>query len=182
MNRFHGSTHIISLLIESTRTGSKVPGMSNDKRPDTRIIDGGRRRDWRGQLVNVPISRASTILLRFGCEEYEGRIAASARERRFLDSRERRRIGRFWEALTEIEPGAAGTALTSSGPAAVTAALTAVLSAGDDLLMVDSVYGPTRRYCDEIIGRCGISVRYYDPLATPEQVEALLQPGPRLSS
>jgi cystathionine beta-lyase len=68
------------------------------------------------------------------------------------------------EALTELEPGAAGTMLYSSGLAAVTAALLTVLSAGDELLMVDNVYGPTRRFCDGLLKRCGVSTRYYDPL------------------
>ncbi len=68
------------------------------------------------------------------------------------------------EALTELEPGAAGTALFSSGLAAITAALLCVLSAGDELLVTDSVYGPTRKFCDTILKRFGVATRYYDPL------------------
>ena len=63
-----------------------------------------------------------------------------------------------------LEPGAAGTALYSSGLAAVTAALTAVLSAGDELLVTDAAYGPTRKYCDTILKRFGVATTYYDPL------------------
>jgi cystathionine beta-lyase len=66
--------------------------------------------------------------------------------------------------LTELEPGASGTMLYSSGLAAVTAALLTVLSAGDELLMADNVYGPTRRFCDGMLARYGIATRYYDPL------------------
>ena len=33
-----------------------------DKRPSTKLVEGGRRKDWRGRLVNVPIERASTVL------------------------------------------------------------------------------------------------------------------------
>ena len=68
------------------------------------------------------------------------------------------------EALTELEPGAAGTALYSSGLAAVTAPLLTLLSAGDELLAPDNVYGPTRRFCDTFLKRYGIATRYYDPL------------------
>ena len=68
------------------------------------------------------------------------------------------------EALTELEPGAAGTVLYSSGLAAITGALTSVLSSGDELLVTDSVYGPTRKFCDTILKRYGIATRYYDPL------------------
>ena len=48
------------------------------------------------------------------------------------------------EALTELEPGAEGTLLYPSGVAAIAAALLAVLEPGDELLMVDSAYEPTR--------------------------------------
>ena len=40
-----------------------------------------------------------------------------------------------------------------------------VLSAGDELLMVDSAYLPTRKFCDGTLKRFGIATRYYDPLA-----------------
>jgi cystathionine beta-lyase len=68
------------------------------------------------------------------------------------------------EALTELEPGAAMTALYPSGAAAVSAALLAVLKAGDELLMVDSCYGPTRAFCDSFLRRFGVSTTYYDPM------------------
>jgi cystathionine beta-lyase len=42
----------------------------------------------------------------------------------------------------------------------VTAALMSVLQAGDELLMTDSVYGPTRRFCDSLLARYGVSTRY----------------------
>jgi cystathionine beta-lyase len=78
------------------------------------------------------------------------------------------------EALTELEPGAAGTALTESGLAAVTAALCAVLKTDDELLMVDSVYGPTRRFCDDVLTRFGVTTRYYDPLSSADGLERLV--------
>ena len=28
----------------------------------TELVEGGRRKEWRGRLVNVPVERASTIL------------------------------------------------------------------------------------------------------------------------
>ena len=68
------------------------------------------------------------------------------------------------EALTELEPGAAGTALYSSGLSAITTALLAVLSPGDELFVPDSVYWPTRRFCDTFLTRFGVTTRYYDPL------------------
>ena len=60
--------------------------------------------------------------------------------------------------------GAAGTVLYSSGLAAITAPLLAVLRPGDELLVPDNVYGPTRRFCDTFLKRYGVGTRYYDPL------------------
>lgn len=133
-----------------------------DKRPDTRLVQGGRRREWRGRLVNPPIHRASTILFDSVAEM---RAAAPAFGEHYYGLHGTPTQWALAEALTEMEPGAAGTMLYSSGLAAVTAALLSVLSAGDELLMADSVYGPTRRFCDGLLRRYGVTTHYYDPLA-----------------
>ena len=127
----------------------------------TRLIEGGRRKEWRGRLVNPPIERASTILFddvaqlrdaRPGIGNYNYGLQGAATQWALA------------EALTQLEPGAVGTALYSSGLAAVTTPLLAMLSPGDELLAPDSVYGPTRRFCDTFLRRYGVSTRYYDPL------------------
>jgi cystathionine beta-lyase len=133
----------------------------NDKKPQTTVVDGGRRKEWRGRLVNPPVERASTILFD-SVAQMKGSKPALGEYRYGLQG-----TATHWalsEALTLLEPGAAGTALYSSGLAAVTAALTAVLSAGDDLLVTDAAYGPTRKYCDTILKRFGVATTYYDPL------------------
>jgi cystathionine beta-lyase len=132
------------------------------KRPATILVEGGRRKSWRGRLVNVPVERASTILFD-SVAELTGSSPALGEYRYGLQG-----TATHWalsEALTELEPGAAGTALCSSGLAAITGALLAVLSSGDELLVTDSVYGPTRKFCETILKRFGVATRYYDPLA-----------------
>lgn len=128
----------------------------------TRIVHGGRRKEWRGAAVNPPVWRASTIL-------YDDVAEMRARQH---DTHHQFYYGRRgtptqWslaDALTEMEPGAAGTLLYPSGVAAVTTALLTVLKPGDELLMVDSAYEPTRAFCDGLLKRHGITTRYYDPL------------------
>ncbi|MBU2190360.1 MAG: cystathionine beta-lyase, partial [Alphaproteobacteria bacterium] len=66
------------------------------------------------------------------------------------------------EAVNALE-GSAGTILVPSGLAAVTTPLLAFLSAGDHVLIVDSVYHPTRRFADGMLKRLGVEVAYYDP-------------------
>ena len=132
-----------------------------EKRPLTKLVEGGRRREWRRRLVNPPVERASTILFDSSAE-LKGSAPRLGEYRYGLQG-----TATQWalsEALTELEPGAAGTALYSSGLAAITTALLTVLSPGDELLVTDSVYGPTRKFCDTILKRFGINVRYYDPL------------------
>src|SRR5438270_2563195 len=127
----------------------------------TGLVHGGRRKEWRGRLVNVPIERASTILFD-NVDELQKARPGLGRWNYGLQG-----TATHWalsEALTQLEPGAAGTALYSSGLAAITGALTAVLSSGDELLVVDSAYGPTRKFCDSILKRFGVAVRNFDPL------------------
>ena len=131
----------------------------------TRLVRGGRRREWRGKLVNVPVERASSILFdnvaelrvsRPGHGQYRYGLQGTAT---------------YWalaEALTELEPGAAGTVLYPSGLGAITGPLLALLSSGDELLVPDNVYGPTRKFCDGALRRYGIAARYYDPLIGTE--------------
>jgi cystathionine beta-lyase len=140
--------------------------------PDTKLVQAGRRKEWLRGMVNVPVSRTSTVLfesieqMHAGYPPEDGRLSYG-----------RNGTWTQWslaEALTELEPGAAGTRLFPSGSAAVSIALTSVLSPGDELLMVDSAYAPTRLFCDRELKRLGIGTRYYDPLATPEELAALL--------
>jgi cystathionine beta-lyase len=137
--------------------------MSNKQ--STRLVEGGRRRSWRGKLVNVPIERASTILFD-DVADMRASPAGLGTYRYGLQG-----TATHWalaEALTELEPGAEGTALYSSGLAALTTALLAVLGPGDELLVPDNVYGPTRKFCDAFLKRYGVATRYYDPLTVPE--------------
>ena len=149
-----------------------------DKRPSTKLVEGGRRRDWRGRLVNVPIERASTVLFD-SVAELRGSKPGLGAYRYGLQG-----TATHWalsDALTELEPGAEGTALFSSGLAAITTALLAVLSPGDELLVPDSIYGPTRKFCDTTLKHFGVTTRYYDPLVIPEigrETKAILLESP----
>jgi cystathionine beta-lyase len=135
----------------------------NDRahRPGTKLVEGGRRKEWRGRLVNPPVERASTILFdtvaelhgsRPGHGSYRYGLQGTATQWALAD------------ALTALEPGAAGTALYCSGLAAITVPLLTILSTGNELLVPDNVYGPTRRFCDTFLKRYGVATRYYDPL------------------
>jgi cystathionine beta-lyase len=153
-----------------------------NRRKPTILVEGGRRRDWRRRLVNPPVERASTILFDT-VADLEGSRPGLGTYRYGLQG-----TATQWalaEALTELEPGAAGTALYSSGLAAITTPLLAVLRPGDELLVVDSVYGPTRKFCETFLKCYGITTTYYDPLIGPgiadlvgEKTRAILLESP----
>lgn len=150
--------------------------MSNgNKRSSTLVVEAGRRKEWRRQLVNPPVERASTLLFNSVAE------LEATRPRLGTYNYGLQGTATHWAlsgALTELEPGAAGTALYSSGLAAITGALLSILSAGDELLVTDSVYGPTRKFCETILKRFGVATRYYDPLIG-EGIASLIGDGTR---
>lgn len=131
-------------------------------RPETRLVRAGRRREWTQGLVNPAVWRASTIL--FDNVADLRAAVAHADERLYYGRRGTPTQWALAEALTALEPGAEGTVLFPSGVAAITGALLAVLNPGDELLMVDSAYEPTRAICRGLLKRFGIATRFYDPL------------------
>lgn len=151
--------------------------MSEESRPATTVVQGGRRPEWTGPVVNAPVWRASTILYPDTAALKEG-VKTNADGHWFYGRRGTPTQWSLADALTELEPGAEGTMLYPSGAAAVSCALLAVLKPGDHLLMVDSAYDPTRRLCDAYLQPRGIATTYYDPLIGGG-IEALIQPNTR---
>jgi cystathionine beta-lyase len=139
--------------------------MSNDSehQPATRVVTAGRRPEWTAGIVNTPVWRASTILY----DDVAHLRAAAGKESHHQLYYGRRGTPTQWslaDALTELEPGAHATFLYPSGVAAVAAALLSVLSPGDELLLVDSAYDPTRSLANGLLRRMGVTTRFYDPL------------------
>jgi cystathionine beta-lyase len=125
-------------------------------KPDTVLTHAGRDPGANRGYVNTPVYRGSTIVfptldaLEDPTPRYDygrtGNPSSAAVE----------------DIVTELE-GAAGTLLAPSGLSAISLALMTVLKAGDELLVSDSAYQPTRRVSDGVLSRFGVAVRYYDP-------------------
>ena len=150
----------------------------NDKlNTATRIVSAGRRPEWTGPVVNPPVWRASTHLYADMAALKDG--PKGNEDGRFFYGR--RGAPTQWalaEALTELEPGAAGTMLYPSGVAALAGALMAVLKAGDVLLITDNAYDPTRAMGMGLLADFGVETRFFDPL-DPEAFEAAICPRTR---
>lgn len=129
----------------------------------TQIITGGRKKAFTGPVVNVPVWRASTHL-------YDDVAALEAGKSGNEDGRffyGRRGSPTQWslaDALTQMEPGAAGTMLYPSGVAAISCALLSILRPGDVLLMTDNAYDPSRAFADGFLKKIGVQTRYFNPL------------------
>jgi cystathionine beta-lyase len=141
--------------------------------PRTRLTVAGRDPFDHHGYVNTPVYHASTLLYPTA-EDFLARRSRYKYGRRGTPTSEA-----LEDALRQLEGGAcAGVALLPSGLAACSAALLAVLRAGDHLLMTDSVYDPTRVFCDRILSRYGIAVTYYDPHIGAD-IASLMQPNTR---
>ena len=140
-------------------------------RTGTRIVGAGRRKEWTGPVVNPPVWRASTHL-------YESTAALAEGPRRNEDGRffyGRRGAPTQWalsDALTQLEPGAAGTVLYPSGVAAISGVLLTVLKPGDVLLISDNAYDPSRAMGKGLLSDFGIEPRFFDPLDLAAYEEA----------
>ena len=145
--------------------GREGSGLSKDDRPArpaTRLVAAGRRPEWTGAVVNPPVWRASTHLYENSADLKAGRPNADGH---FYYGR--RGSPTQWalaDALTELEPGAAGTLLYPSGVAAIAGALLAVLRPGDVLLMTDNAYEPSRAMARGLLADMGVETRFFDPL------------------
>ncbi|MEK6542198.1 MAG: cystathionine beta-lyase [Pseudomonadota bacterium] len=153
------------------------------QRPATRLVNAGRRAEWTGDprlgggVVNPPIWRASTILYD-SIADLKAR-GADTHDRLFYGRRGTPTVWALADALTGMEPGAAGTLLYPSGVAAIAGAMLALLSPGDHVLVVDSVYDPTRALCDGLLARMGVRTTYYDPMVGAG-IAALIEAGTKL--
>ncbi len=132
---------------------------------DTKIIHGGGKRGTEHGVVNTPVYRASTIVFPDTDQMIEAADGA-LRDKKKVLFYGRKGSPTTWtleEAITELEQGY-DTVLAPSGLGAVTTTLLAFLKTGDHLLMTDSVYEPTRNFCEGTLARYGVETTYYDPL------------------
>src|SRR5690349_5623972 len=128
---------------------------------ETRLIHAGKAADILARTVGPPIQKGSTVLLPNAEALYDddnyltyGRAGLVAQTC-------------LQEALAVLE-GAVGVSLYPSGIAAISGVMMALLKAGDEVLVVDTVYKPVRRFCDQVLKRFGVSVTYYDPRIASE--------------
>ncbi len=125
-------------------------------RKETKLVQVGRQPSLHAGAVNTPVYRMSTVLfpdvetLLSGGQPYTYGRRGTPTTRALED------------AICELE-GGARTVLTPSGLSACTLAILSVCKAGDHILVADSVYGPTRVFCERVAQRYGVTASYFEP-------------------
>jgi len=124
--------------------------------PETILTHSGRASAENFGYVNMPVFRGSTILFETldALEDYNATYRYGRNDNPTTNA--------LASLVSELE-GAAGTVICPSGLSAVSTALLAAVSAGEELLVTDSAYEPTRIFSSEALSRFGITTRFYDP-------------------
>jgi cystathionine beta-lyase len=147
---------------------------------DTLALHAGRDPDGNHGVVNPPVYHCSTVIFPTVETLLETRRdRASGAYVGFTYGREGTPTTRaFEDAITALEGGYRAV-VTSCGLGAIAASLTAFLKAGDHLLIVDSLYGPARAFCEDFLKKFGVEVTYYEP-SVGAGIEALFRPNTRV--
>ena len=151
---------------------------SRPSSPDTLAAHLGRDSNFSQGFVNLPVYHGSTVLF----DTYED-LEISHENRNKMNQIAYGRYGTplsfaLEQSVAELE-GAYGGITTSSGLAAITNSLMAFVGSGDHILVTDSVYKPTRSFCDTLLKRFGVETTYYDPLIG-DGISNLIRPNTKI--
>ena len=144
----------------------------------TRLAQRGRKAKSTPGTVNLPVARASTVTFASVAEmdAIQKRFEAGEPVATYGIVNMPLRVA-FEEMISDIEGGHAAVTLPT-GLAAVTVAIMATVQSGDHILVTDSCYGPTRRFCERTLARCGVETTFYDP-TIGAGIAALMKPNTR---
>lgn len=142
--------------------------MKKDIKPATKFAHIGRPKVGVGSAVNLPITRASTLLFDRAEDLYNSNLRAYGRHGSELSDA-------LENAFCELENGA-GCTLTSCGLAANTLSIQASVKAGDHILVTDSCYGPIRYFCTTHLSKFGVDVEFYTP-SIGKDISKLIKPN-----
>jgi cystathionine beta-lyase len=173
---------------EGPATPSQAPSPATPQA--TQLVSTGRHFDRPVATVNLPLTRASSVLFEtLALAEAEGTAAMAGEVHRttYATSGTPTTMA-LMDALAEIEgaPHRCRAAIMPSGLAAISVALLAYCKPGDHVLMSDSVYGPARTFANTLLERYGVVTEFFDPhigagidtLITPQtRVVYLESPG-----
>jgi len=133
-----------------------VSKANKTKGVETVLTHTGRDPARQSGFVNTPVTRGSTVV-------HPTMESLKRLDQPYFYGRRGNPNSEGFATLLNALEGAAGTVLVPSGLAAITTALLSCVDAGDEVLVTDSAYQPTREFCDRFLTRFGVTTRYYDP-------------------
>jgi len=128
---------------------------------DTKLIASGRDPEGNHGIVNPPVYHASTVT--FPTLKAMEEAGKNALNQTYYGRYGTPTTFAFEETMADLEGGYRCIAVPS-GMAAIALTLVSLLKQGDHLLMVDSAYFPTRKFCEGHLKNMGVETTYYDPL------------------
>jgi cysteine-S-conjugate beta-lyase len=144
---------------------------------ETKLAALGRDPEGHNGAVNIPVYRASTIL------QPSLKALADVYSQRAQDQQVTTygRVGTpltyaFENTVAELEGGYRAMAYPS-GAGACSGAILSVVKAGDHILIIDTIYGPTRHFCDTVLKRMGVETEYFKTSLDAAGFSALFRPN-----
>lgn len=147
----------------------------------TLLVTAGRHKDSvpkEGSFVNPPLHRGSTVI-------YPS--VAAMRDTEGLQYEHHTLYGAMGspnqhelEKVVALIEGGSHSQVVSSGLTACTLPLLAFLSAGDHCLLIDSIYGPTKRFSEKVMKKFGVEVSYYPADISVAEIKKYLQPNTKV--
>lgn len=169
------AANVGKLMSSQEKPGSESRAESNEASAITRLLHSSSQSARAAGLLNPPIHRGSTIT-------YDTVEDYIDRHKRIYDEVIYGLYGTettqaLEAAIAELE-GGSRTVVTSSGTAAISLALSAFVKAGDHVLVIDTAYRSSRRFCDEVLAGFGVEVSHFPPEAG-SGIETYIRPNTR---
>lgn len=125
--------------------------------PETDLLHFGDERFNDRGAINTPVYRASL----FSFETYQAFVDARVNNAHVYSRVSNPTRTTLEAKIAHLEHAEYGMAF-SSGMAAISTPLLALLKAGDHLLVATCCYGPTRQLCNTLLTNMGVEVEYFD--------------------
>ena len=134
----------------------KHPDERKKRHISTLVTQIGRKPEDQFGFINPPIYRGSTVL-------FPDVATLESLNQPYTYGTKGTPTVRLLEEAWSILAGAEDSVTVPSGLAAICLAVMTATQAGDHILISDSVYQPTRHFCDKILAKFGVLIEYYDP-------------------
>ena len=131
----------------------------NSWKSATVAIHAGTKRHGIGTEVGLPISRTSNFTF---CNTEEMKLWAAGKSKAYIYTRYGNPTLAVVEAKLAALEGGEAAVVTASGMAAISSALLAHLSTGDEVIASTQLYGGTYRLMRDTLPRLGIRVRHVE--------------------